>query len=1099
MATLPLTATRRAAATSRFFVRQRAGLRPENRLLPTMVRAFLIIAALACASAALLFFSAASESRPMLFSGLAFSSLALGLALCWWAPPTKLRVISTALLILTVGAIAGSSVSLGWGLAAPGLPVLGLMVCAYCAAAGWRSGALLAAVSALAVLAVAWVCASSGIWGVTQHPAGLPSQPLLLGTHLITIAAGLACGWMLSTVVARYTQAARERERRFSSLLGLAADAHWELDERYRLVAASGPNADPRQLMPEGGLGKKPWELSRFLCEPEVLDELRADLDTRLPFSERPVGWVGRDGRERLYLISGEPRFDQRGIFTGYWGVARDITEAQSARAELLASETRYQELFSRTPTPLVVHREHAVLDANPAAVQMFGYSDLASMQGTHLLEAFESGDSRERARRRCEQLLSQPEGSALPVADFRLRIKGLQMAVRATGVRVHLQGQAAVLTIFVDDTDKLDAEEAVRRSESMLSHLVATSPDLITLTDRRTGRYVMVNQSFERLMGWPVQEALGQTSLQLKVWRNEAQRTAFVEQLGTQGRISDLPVEFVDRQGGIIPMLVSAALFVMDRREYVVINARDISERERLRLEREAILANVAIGIALTRERKFLLANAHFERIFGWPAGGLIGQPGRVVWPSDEEYQRTGKEFAARLADGLALDIDTIAQRLDGSTFVAHVRAMAIDPDRPADGGTVWIVEDVTDKREAEKALAQARDAAEAANLAKSAFLANTSHELRTPLNALIGLARLARDPETSELQRRDFLEQIGYSARSLSEVISDILDVSKIEAGKLLLDPVVFDLGELLQSAHTSFWATAQGRGLALRLDTGPDTMGAVLGDPMRVRQVLSNFLSNAIKFTDEGEVSLTVRRSSEQVRFEVRDNGPGIDERALASLFKPFTQADQSTTRRYGGTGLGLSISRELAHLMGGEVGVQSSVGHGSLFWAELPLPPREQLNPLPSADTHEGLRGLHVLMVEDNPVNMMIAVAMLERWGVKTEQALDGRQAVQAVAAAQAQAEPFDAVLMDVQMPVMSGHEATSMLRLSESGATLPIIALTAAALVSEREAALRAGMNDFLTKPIDAERLYDTLLHWCRRPIKEAPKEKSSEA
>jgi CheY-like chemotaxis protein len=218
---------------------------------------------------------------------------------------------------------------------------------------------------------------------------------------------------------------------------------------------------------------------------------------------------------------------------------------------------------------------------------------------------------------------------------------------------------------------------------------------------------------------------------------------------------------------------------------------------------------------------------------------------------------------------------------------------------------------------------------------------------------------------------------------------------------------------------------------------------------------------------------------------VRFEVHDTGPGIDDQTQARLFRPFTQADESTTRRYGGTGLGLSICRELATLMGGEVGVQSRFGEGSCFWAELPLPatavPAAALEA--DAPAQGSLRGASVLMVEDNPVNMLIAAALLERWGVHIEQASDGQQAVQAVQRRAQNGALFDAVLMDVQMPVMSGYEATRMLRRDYSAERLPIIALTAAALVSEREQALAAGMNDFLTKPIDEKRLQQALLRW----------------
>jgi signal transduction histidine kinase len=461
-------------------------------------------------------------------------------------------------------------------------------------------------------------------------------------------------------------------------------------------------------------------------------------------------------------------------------------------------------------------------------------------------------------------------------------------------------------------------------------------------------------------------------------------------------------------------------------------------------------------------------------------------------VWVSDEDYVEVGRLLGPALARGEAADTEREMQRKDGSRFLARVRGRAIDPRRPAEGGTVWIIEDVTERRQFEQALARARDDAEAASRAKSAFLANTSHELRTPLNGMIGLARLANDPATPQERRGQYLDQIVESAQSLAGIISDILDLSKIEAGKLEVERTAFDLLALLQTLQRHYATLAVAHGLTLELETdlalqGPGPGGAVMGDPLRVRQIVMNFLSNAIKFTPRGSVLLSAERpqGGDVVRLAVLDSGVGIDPATRARLFQPFTQADQSTTRRFGGTGLGLSICQELAALMGGSVGVDSTPGVGSRFWVDLPLPVCAQGQPAgelaPASST--GLQGLRVLMVEDNAVNMLIAVAMLERWGVVVTQVVDGLQAVNAVQRAAVQGRPFDAVLMDVQMPVMSGHEATRELR--RLGQRLPVIALTAAALVTERETALASGMDDFLTKPIDAEKLQATLLRWCR--------------
>ncbi len=1002
-----------------------------------------------------------------------------------------------ASLSLSAIGIAAASVLLGWGLAAPGLAFYALFVFLLGAASGWRLAAALALVC-LACLMGVFLLQPPGPQGVGPQP-GLQVRLLI---QLLLLGAGLLCGVLVSTVVGRYMRLATEREQRFAGLLAIAADAYWEIDERYHLVQARNQRADGRPLTLTAGLGTAPWELPQFSCDPEVLDALLADLDTRLPFRDRPVQWRVADGRLRHYLLSGEPRFSERRMFAGYWGVARDVTDDVVARQALVATETRYEELFARMPNPLVLHQAGRIIDANPAALKLLGARTLDKLRGRDLLAAYESGDSRERARRRAEELEQQAPGTALPVSDFVLRVRhDHRVNVRATGVRVQTATGPATLSIYVDDTERRAAEEAVRRSEAMLSHLVATSPDVITLTDLHTGRYAMVNRTFERVTGYSEAEVVGHSAVTLGIWAQVDQRERFVQLLRDTGLVTDQPAEFRAKDGRVVPLLISGARFVMDRREYLVINGRDVTDTERARLEREAILENASIGIAVTRDRRFVLANPAFEQMFGWPPGGLVGQPGSVVWPDDAAYEEVGQAAGPLLARGVQAELERPVVRRDRSGFLARMLAKAVDPSHPARDGTVWIVEDVTERRQFEQKLAAARDAAEAANRAKSAFLANTSHELRTPINGMLHLAMLARDAALPAERRDQYLDQLADSARSLARIISDILDLSKIEAGRLQVDNAPFHLGELLRTVHQAYAPLAATRALALTLDLGEKVDSAVLGDTLRLQQILSNYLSNALKFTATGGVTLRVRRQDRHVLFEVQDSGPGIAAPVLARLFTPFTQADESTTRRYGGTGLGLSICRELATLMQGTVGVDSEPGQGSCFWARLPLPPTallrdhagegpapaQALLPAPGLPTgDQALVGHRVLMAEDNPVNMLIGRALLERWGLLVEEASDGARAVDAVHRAADPGQPFAAVLMDVQMPVMSGYEATRALRHTEAGRRLPIIALTAAALVSERDAAEEAGMDDFLTKPIDAEKLHLALLRWVGR-------------
>jgi PAS domain S-box-containing protein len=988
------------------------------------------------------------------------------------------RFVAPALAVVAVLVI--TLVGLGtaiqqWGLSSVTPGVFGLIVAAMFAVTSVHAGLMTAAWGG-AVLAALAVAEHSG-WLAGPAAADKAVQWRLL-LHLLVLGSGTAVGLLLARVVGLYVEASRAREQRFVGLLGIAADAYWEIDGQFNLMHVSHRQHDGTFVPDPKPAQSPPWELPCLDFDDDTLDAMRADLEAREPFRDRPVRW--RDGTRLLHLsLSGEPRFDHRGVFRGYWGVARDVTAEVQAQATLHSTQTRYRELFNRLPTPLVLHRRGRVLDANPAAVELFGYPDLPAMLSRHLEAHCEPGLARDALRARIAAAERLPVGQALEAQELHIRaLDGDRMVVLVNAVRVDAQDGPATLSIVVDETDRRAAEDAVRRSEALLSHLVATSPDLITLTELGTGRYVMVNESFEQLLGYTRDEVVGRRALEVGVWARPEDREHLRRALEADGVQRNWPCDFVAKSGRRVQMLVSAARFSMDGRDYVVLNARDITAAERARLEREAILDNASIGIALTRDQVFQMVNPAFEEMLGWPRGALVGQAGRVVWPDDEAYERIGREVGPALARGERVEIEAEIARRDGSRILCRMLACAVDPQHPSKGGTVWITEDVTEQRRLLQALAKARDDAEAASRAKSAFLANTSHEIRNPLNQLLNLARIARAPEVAEGQRRQYLEMIGDSAEALASVISDILDLSKIEAGKLHLEHVPFDLHALLGTLQRGYGALAEARALSLSLEVDPGVPHRVVGDPVRLRQILSNYVGNALKFTARGSVRLSARLLAggalPRVRFAVEDTGPGIDPALQSRLFEPFTQGDQSTTRRYGGTGLGLSICRDLAALMGGEVGADSRLGHGSRFWVDLPLEVAADDTPITGFGTLEGdpLAGARVLVVDDDATNQLITQSILRNWGVQVGEARNGLQAIEAIERASADGRPYDAVLMDLQMPEMDGREAARQLRRSHDARSLPIIALTAAALVNERDDALAAGMNDFVLKPID---------------------------
>jgi PAS domain S-box-containing protein len=564
---------------------------------------------------------------------------------------------------------------------------------------------------------------------------------------------------------------------------------------------------------------------------------------------------------------------------------------------------------------------------------------------------------------------------------------------------------------------------------------------------------------------------------------------------------VSAVPLRFGDEDGSLV--------FIRDITERKCVSAERDQLIERYRGERDFSdkLTDSLPGVfyVISSDVRFVRWNRNFEDVTG-----RTGTEMAAISPLDlfagADRDLIGSRIAAVFADGQSTAEANLLVKEGGS------RRYLFTGQRVVVDGQLLIVGqgmDVTAIREMEAELARHRDhlaelvvqrtwelavakeRAEAATQAKSAFLANMSHEIRTPMNAILGMVHLMQRDEVTPKQVGQ-LDKIDTAAKHLLSILNDILDLSKIEAGKFSLDNTDVAIHGLLENIASILSPRVGSKGLRLVMETGP-VPRHLRGDPMRLTQALLNYANNAVKFTEQGTITIRTRVLNKEegrvlLRFEVEDSGIGIAPAHLERLFAAFEQADSSTTREYGGTGLGLAITSHLARLMGGEVGVSSEPGKGSTFWftawldSGLPVPEEEEAS-VPGKEGAETIllrdyRGRRVLLAEDEPINQEIACEVLKEAGLVVDVANNGAEAVE-----MAGKTAYDVILMDMQMPRMDGLAATQAIRQLASGGRVPIIAMTANAFIEDREKCLAAGMNDFLAKPANPETLYATVLKW----------------
>jgi PAS domain S-box-containing protein len=783
-----------------------------------------------------------------------------------------------------------------------------------------------------------------------------------------------------------------------------------------------------------------------------------------------------------------------------YFLISRFVQQLSASERKQIESLKNHEAIFNATNEAIFVHdaKSGRILDVNDRILEIFGYErDEALAVNIGQLSAgtppYTLAEAVENLRK---ALFEGPQ-----VFEWLCRKKTGELFWSEVSLKsVSNEDYDRIIAVVRDISERKLADEALRTSEERNRIILNSAMDGFWRVNQQ-GSLLEVNEAYCHMSGYSKQELLAMSIADLEVNETAADVEAHNQKIMEQGE--DRFVSKHRRKDGTVFDVEVSAKFIPVDGGLIVGFQRDITEKKRaeesLWNEKAFLrsLIDAASDLIYFKDSNsiYLGCNKASEAFTGFSEQEQIGKSDFDFFDKEIAEQIVMKDQKV-LEGGVAIRVEEWVTSSTASRFLLDTVKAPIYGKDGQPIGLVGISRDITERKHAEMELLQAKTGAESANRTKSQFLATMSHEIRTPMNGIISIAQLLELTELTQ-EQKEYVDILKQSGNNLLKLISDILDLSRIEAGKVELETENFDLKDEITGITNIFSLLAQGKGLEFSFLINPDVPLRLKGDAERLRQIITNLIGNSIKFTNKGSISLHISKDVEDekhttLRFQVCDSGIGIGSDNIGSIFEAFRQADSSTSRKYGGTGLGLTIAHYLVELMGGSVGVESMEGEGATFWFTAVLEKQTkapEFTVLEKIGDASGINDIviRILMIEDDTTNQFAISRLLSKYGYQVDVANNGSEGLKSL-----EENDYALVLMDCMMPVLDGYEATAVIRNQTSKVrnhAIPVIALTANAMREDRDICLAAGMDDYLSKPIEIALLLATLEKWSKPKVK----------